>query len=77
MGVTGKVLFVISRSDRLVERAVRNLSTANVIITSQLNTYDVLWAETVVFTGDSIHQVGARAFEVSDDDFVRDDEGAA
>lgn len=76
MGVTGKTLFVISRSDRLVEQAVRNLATVNVITTSQLNTYDVLWADTVIFTGDSIGQVGGRAFEVAADDFVRDEKGA-
>lgn len=77
MGADGKTLFVISRTERLVERSVRNLPTVNVITASQLNTYDVLWADTVVFSGDAIGMVGAKAFEVSADDFVRDDEGAA
>ncbi len=76
MGATGKTLVVVSRSDRTVERAVRNLPTVKVITTPQLNTYDVLWSDTVVFTGEAIGQVGARSFDVTNDDFVRD-EGAA
>jgi len=77
MGAEGKTLFVIGRTDRVVERSVRNLSTVNVITTSQLNTYDVLWADTVIFSGDTIGTVGARGYQVAADDFVRDDEGAA
>ena len=77
MGVGGKALFVIGRADRLVERSVRNLPTVNVITTTQLNTYDVLWADTVIFTGDAIELVGAKAYEVATDDFVRDDEVAS
>ncbi|MFH1105073.1 MAG: 50S ribosomal protein L4 [Actinomycetota bacterium] len=77
MGVTGKTLFVIGRSDRLVERAVRNLPTVNVVTTTQLNAYDVLWAATVIFSSDTVAMVGTSAFEVAADDFVRDDEGAA
>jgi large subunit ribosomal protein L4 len=76
MGAAGKTLFVLNRSDRLIERAVRNLPTVKVITTPQLNTYDVLWSDTVVFTGDSIGRIGARSFDVAADDFVRD-EGAA
>lgn len=76
MGVTGKALFVVTRSDRLVERSVRNLPTANVVTADQLNTYDVLWADTVIFTGDAVAMVGMGAFEVARDDFVRDDERA-
>ena len=77
MGITGKALFVISRSDQIVEMAVRNLPTVNVITPDQLNTYDVLWADSVIFTGDAIGMVGAAGFEVASDDFVRDDEGTA
>jgi large subunit ribosomal protein L4 len=77
MGITGKALFVISRSDQIVDMAVRNLPTVNVITPDQLNTYDVLWADSVIFTGDAIGMVGAAGFEVASDDFVRDDEGTA
>ena len=77
MGITGKALFVISRSDQIVDMAVRNLPSVNVITPDQLNTYDVLWADSVIFTGDAIGMVGAAGFEVASDDFVRDDEGTA
>jgi large subunit ribosomal protein L4 len=79
MGVTGKALFVLAPSDRIVERSVRNLPSVNVLTVGQLNTYDVLWADTIVFTGDTIDMVGggAASYEVSDDDFVRDEGGDA
>jgi large subunit ribosomal protein L4 len=76
MGAGGKTLVVITRSERLLEQAIRNVPTVNVITSTQLNTYDVLWADTVIFTGDAIGMVGAASFEVGSDDFVRDDEGA-
>lgn len=73
MGVEGKALFVLSPSDRIVERSVRNMPNVNVITVGQLNTYDVLWADAVVFTGDTIGMIGSGGYEVSADDFVRDE----
>ncbi len=74
MGVTGKALLVLAPSDRIAERSVRNLPEVNSLIVGQLNTYDVLWAETVVFTSDTIGMVGGGAnYQVTDDDFVRDE----
>jgi large subunit ribosomal protein L4 len=73
MGVEGKALFVLSPSDRIVERSVRNMPNVNVLTVGQLNTYDVLWADAIVFTGDTIGMVGSSGYEVSKDDFVRDE----
>lgn len=77
MGVGGKVLFVLSRGDRIAERSVRNLPQAIVLPVDQLNAYDVLWAETVVFTGATVSGVGAGKFAVARDDFVIEDDGGA
>lgn len=75
MGIDGKVTCVFAASDRVAARSVRNLPNVIVITPGQLNTYDVLWADTVVFTSDTIGMVGSSGFEVSDDDFVRDEAG--
>lgn len=76
MGVEGKALFVLAPSDRVAQRSVRNLPTVNVLTVGQLNTYDVLWADTIVFTGDTVGMVGGtKEYEVADDDFVRDEGG--
>ena len=75
MGLEGKTLFVLSPSDRVAERSVRNLPEVNVLTVGQLNTYDVLWADVVVFTNDTVGMVGGGAIDVAPDDFVRDDEG--
>ena len=74
MGIGGKALFVLSPSDRIAERSVRNLPQVNVLTVGQLNTYDVLWADAVVFTGDTIGMVGSSGYEVSEDDFVREED---
>lgn len=73
MGVAGKALFVLAPSDRVAERSVRNLPRVNVLDVGQLNTYDVLWCDTVIFTTDTMAMVGSGAYTVSDDDFVRDE----
>ncbi|MBI5158275.1 MAG: 50S ribosomal protein L4 [Acidimicrobiia bacterium] len=76
MGVTGKVLFVLGRADRIAERSVGNLPSAIVLPVDQLNAYDVLWAETIVFTSATVAGVGAGKFAVAADDFVIEDEAS-
>lgn len=74
MGIEGKTLFVLSASDRIARRSVRNLPGVNALTVGQLNTYDVLWADAVVFTADTIGMIGGGAtYQVADDDFVRDE----
>jgi large subunit ribosomal protein L4 len=75
IGIDGKALFVLGRGDRVAERSLRNLPQVNVIPVGQLNTYDVLWADVVVFTGETVAEAGgATSYDVADDDFVREDE---
>ncbi|MEX0827109.1 MAG: 50S ribosomal protein L4 [Acidimicrobiia bacterium] len=72
MGVEGKVAIVVEASDGVVAQSVRNLPQVLVITPDQLNTYDVLWAETLIFTSDTIQSVGAGAATAS---AVADDAG--
>jgi large subunit ribosomal protein L4 len=52
-GVGTKVLVVVGREDVLTQLSMRNLPTAHVIAPDQLNTYDVLVNDAVVFTKDA------------------------
>jgi large subunit ribosomal protein L4 len=44
------VLLVLEREDELTWKSVRNLPEVHVLVADQLNTYDVLCADDVVFT---------------------------
>jgi large subunit ribosomal protein L4 len=50
-----KVLVVIGRSDEVGAKSVRNLPGVHVISPDQLNTYDVLNADDVVFSVEALH----------------------
>jgi large subunit ribosomal protein L4 len=50
VGATGKVLVVAEQEDRNLYLALRNLPHVNVIHVSQINVYDLLWANSVVAT---------------------------
>ena len=50
IGATGKVLAVITPEDANAARSMANLPNVRVLLTSQLNTYDVLDSDWVVFT---------------------------
>ncbi len=56
----GKVLVVLAARDHVVERSLRNLQEARVILANSLNVIDLLEADTVVFTRDAL----TRATEV-------------
>ena len=45
-----KVLVVIERDDELAQKSVRNLKDLHVITPDQLNAYDVLVSDDIVFT---------------------------
>lgn len=75
IGAHGKALFVLSRSDRVAERSLRNLPQVLVTTPGHLTTYDVLWAESVVFTDDTVGAAGGRSgYDPAEGDFVREDE---
>jgi large subunit ribosomal protein L4 len=53
-GRSTKLLVVISRADEVSRRSVRNLPSVHVLTSDQLNTYDVLSNDAVVFTADGL-----------------------
>ncbi len=54
LGVSGKVLVVTNRDDDLTWKSLRNLSEIHLLEADQLNTYDVLNSDYVVFTEASL-----------------------
>jgi large subunit ribosomal protein L4 len=59
-GRSTKLLVVISRADEVSRRSVRNLPSVHVLTSDQLNTYDVLSNDDVVFTSDGLQAFLAR-----------------
>ncbi|MBA2471600.1 MAG: 50S ribosomal protein L4 [Pseudonocardiales bacterium] len=53
-GQSTKLLVVITRADEVSRRSVRNLPSVHVLTSDQLNTYDVLSNDEVVFTVDGL-----------------------
>ena len=50
LGLDGNLLIAIDRSDELGALSLRNVSTVHVLYVDQLNTYDVLVSDNVLFT---------------------------
>lgn len=50
LGVTGRALVVVDPADTVAAKSFRNLPEVHVIIPGELNTYDVLVSDYVVFT---------------------------
>jgi large subunit ribosomal protein L4 len=73
----GKVLIVVDDSNQRAWLSFRNIRDVNAIAVSQLNPYDVLWSDTVLFTSATLEAFsGGDSYEVADDDFVREEAGA-
>lgn len=76
MGVSGKALVVLGKGDQVAARSFANLPQVVFTETGRLATYDVLWADTLVFTRETVGAAGGPArFEVAGDDFVREEGG--
>ncbi len=74
VGADGKTLVVLNSIDGVAARSFRNLPEVILAEPGHLTPYDVLWASQVVFTSHTVGAVGhASTYEVSDDDFVRED----
>ncbi len=56
LGVEGRVLVVLTRDDEATWRSLRNLPEVHVLSAGELNAYDVLVSDWVVFTKDSLPQ---------------------
>ena len=54
IGVDGKALIVVSRTDEIAAKSFRNIPSVHVMEVAELNAYDVLCAEWVVFTRESL-----------------------
>ncbi|MGD9797725.1 MAG: 50S ribosomal protein L4 [Acidimicrobiia bacterium] len=50
LGVSGRVLVVVSRDDVVASKSFRNIPEVHVCLTGELNAYDVLVSDYVVFT---------------------------
>ena len=72
IGATRKALVVLGPTDRVAERSFRNLPNVVLTHSGQLSAYDVLWADTVLFTTDTLGSVAAGSYDVSDSDFVQE-----
>ncbi len=64
LGVSGKSLVVLEERNDTVGLSFRNLPQTHVILVDQLNTYDVLNADWVVFTQEALNRVGGRGGRV-------------
>ncbi len=54
LGLDGKVLVVLSRGDEEAYKSFRNLPRVQLLIDSELNAYDVLCNDWIVFTNDTL-----------------------
>jgi large subunit ribosomal protein L4 len=50
LGLTGRVLVVLSREDERAYKSFRNISGIDLVLVPELNAYDVLCSDWVVFT---------------------------
>ena len=84
IGVDGKALVVLVGTEATAARSFRNLPTVLLGRAGYLNTYDILWSDTVVFSGRALEKTTGLPveslpgrYDVSEDDFVRVDENEA
>lgn len=57
LGVEGKVLLVLPARDEIVGKSFRNLPETHLITVDQINTYDVLAADWLLFTKDALDKL--------------------
>jgi large subunit ribosomal protein L4 len=61
IGATGRVLVVLDDEDRNAWLSFRNVPSVHLLVRGQLNAYDVLVSDVVVFTRDTLPTDGAAA----------------
>ena len=57
LGLDGKIMIVVDRDDEVASKSFRNLSNVQVVITPELNAYDILCNDWLVFTTASLPKV--------------------
>ena len=73
IGAGRKILLVLGSSDAIAELSFRNLPNVLTCDSGHVTTYDVLWAETIVFTSETLGSItGLEKFDVAKDDFVKE-----
>ena len=73
VGAGRKILVVLGSGELVAERSFRNLPNVQTCDAGHVTTYDVLWAETIIFTSETLGSItGLGKFDVADDDFVRE-----
>jgi large subunit ribosomal protein L4 len=58
LGISGKSLLVLEDVDLTVGKSFRNLPSTHIVTVGQLNTYDILNADWIVFTQAALERVG-------------------
>jgi large subunit ribosomal protein L4 len=61
LGITGRALVVLSREDEEAVKSFRNLTDVQVILQGELNAYDILCNDWIVFTPETLPGGGAGA----------------
>lgn len=57
LGLNGKVLFISSSDAENLYLASRNLKNVGVLLASELNVYDMLYADTIVIDADALKEI--------------------
>ena len=57
LGLNGKVLFISSSDAENLYLASRNLNNVGVLLASELNIYDMLYADTIVIDADALKEI--------------------
>ena len=72
--VTALERLVIDKTDVNAQRAFRNIPTVRLAEAGHVTTYDVMWAEDLVFSTSTINSLANPAgFDVSESDFVKEE----
>lgn len=58
LGLSGKLLLVLDTPDENVAKSFRNIPGVHLLLVGQLNTYDVINSDAVLFTQDALAKVG-------------------
>ena len=81
IGAEGKALVVLDGSEVTAARCFRNLSRVVLGRAGYLNTYDVLWSDTVILSARALEvltglpaEKAAGPFDVTDEDFIKEDD---
>ncbi len=72
LGVDGKVLVVVNHEEQIARKSFRNLPDVHVLLAGELNAYDVLCSDWIVFTSDTLptgtHEPATTRAAMPDDD---------